>query len=376
MIVKYQTLLLIGALSAAFLCPCIGADARPNAPSPMWVTGYYPGWQDDLKPADIDYSSLTHIIYFTIFPKADGSLDFQNGVNDATANALARDAHKAGVKVLICLGGDGAAKAYRAAIKPGVRDTLVKNMVDWVKLHNFDGVDIDFEPMKQADLEDFKAFVVDLRQGLNQLDPKMQITAAVECGGFSNVFGELKDDFDQLNLMTYDMAGPWSAETWYNSPLHNAKAVKGLDGDPLPATDEFVAKWTKDVPVSKLGIGVCCEGRVWHGSGEVAQDRQGLKVETQPYSVIMDQYFQTDRYHWDDGAKASSLVVPGDGDSKALVVYDDIRDAREKVDYAKKVGIGGIILWELSEEYRLGQPPGRRHPLSSAVRTEIDSVSR
>jgi len=372
---RYLRLILIGVLSIAFLCPA-AINAKPSAPTSMWVTGYYPGWQDDLKPQDIDYTALTHVIYFTIFPKADGSLDFQNGVDDATANALARNAHKAGVKVLICLGGDGAAHAFRTAIKPDVRDTLVQNMVDWVKAHNFDGVDLDFEPMKQADVADFKAFVVHLRGALNRLRPGLQMTAAVECQGFSDMFGELQSDFDQINLMTYDMAGPWSAETWYNSPLMNRDMVKGVDGEVLPSTDKFVARWMKDVPASKLGIGVCCEGRVWRGADAVAKDRSGLPVETVPYSAIMDQYFQTGRYRWDDGAKASSLIVPGDDETKALVVYDDVRDARVKVAYAKKTGIGGIILWELSEEYRPGQPAGQRHPLSSAVRAEIGGVKR
>ena len=92
------------------------------------------------------------------------------------------------------------------------------------------------------------------------------------------------------------------------------------------------------------------EGRVWHGSDKLAQDRNGLKVETVPYSVIMDKYFNPDRYHWDDDAKASSLVVPGDPSSKALVVYDDVHDCREKVDFAKRNALGGIILWELSDD--------------------------
>ena len=358
-------------LSAFFLLmvgtPSTFATASRHS---MWVTGYYPAWQDDLKPADIDYASLTHVIYFTIFPNPDGTLDFQNGVNDATANELAKDTHRAGKKVLVCLGGDGAAKAYRRAMKADVRDTLVQNIVAWVKAHNFDGVDIDFEPMKAADVDDFESFVVALRQGLNELGAKMEMTAAVECGGFSNVFGELQADFDQINLMTYDMAGGWSQETWYNSPLLNANALKGLDGDLLPSTDQFVARWLKDVPASKLGIGVCCEGRVWHGADGIAQSRKGAKVETQPYSVIMDAYFDPTRYHWDDGARASSITVPGDSKTRALVVYDDVQDAREKVRYAKKNGLGGIILWELSEEYRPNTT--NKHPLSSAVRSEIN----
>ena len=72
---------------------------------------------------------------------------------------------------------------------------------------------------------------------------KMLMTAAVECQGFSGyVPGELQADFDQINLMTYDMAGGWSAETWYNSPLMNGDSVKGLDGDVLPSTDQFIGK--------------------------------------------------------------------------------------------------------------------------------------
>jgi chitinase len=353
----------------------IAPRSSANAPKSLWVTGYYPAWQDKLKPADIDYGSLTHVIYFTLFPTADGGLDMSNGVNDATANALASAAHSAGKKVLICVGGDGAVKPYRHAIKSSVRETFVRNIVDWVNVHHYDGVDVDFEPMKASDVSDFQAFIRSLRAHLNQLEgagrPPKLITAAVECQGPTEAFAPVQGDFDQLNLMTYDMAGSWSDEIWYNSPLMNGAGVRGIDGELLPSTDQFVTRWLKQIPASKLGIGICCEGRVWHGADAVGRVRNDAKVETRSYADIIDNYANRGRYWWDTKAKASFIVVPGDANSKAVVVYDDIPDCIAKVRYARAKGLGGLILWELSEEYRPNEAPYLRHPLSTAVHNEV-----
>jgi hypothetical protein len=38
----------------------------------LWCTGYYPGWEQGSVPdSQIDFPALTHIIHFSLLPKAD-----------------------------------------------------------------------------------------------------------------------------------------------------------------------------------------------------------------------------------------------------------------------------------------------------------------
>ncbi|MBI1862577.1 hypothetical protein HYS00_00485 [Candidatus Microgenomates bacterium] len=82
------------------------AIAVPRHTRAVWIDGYYPGWtQDRLKPSDIDYSALTHVIHFSVVPRANGTLDTDiNGIGSnvtQTVNAV----HTAGKKIILSIGG-------------------------------------------------------------------------------------------------------------------------------------------------------------------------------------------------------------------------------------------------------------------------------
>jgi hypothetical protein len=51
----------------------------------LWVTGYYPGYrQGYLPPAMIDFTTVSHVIHFSLGPNADGSLNTNlNGITPA-----------------------------------------------------------------------------------------------------------------------------------------------------------------------------------------------------------------------------------------------------------------------------------------------------
>ncbi len=92
----------------------ISVVAAPNAfANDLWVTAYYgawmqggPGWTGHMTADKIDYSAVTHIIHFTIFPKHDGTLDFTTGsVTLENSADLVKRAKAAGKKVLISVGG-------------------------------------------------------------------------------------------------------------------------------------------------------------------------------------------------------------------------------------------------------------------------------
>lgn len=355
------------AAVAAIACITAMCAIAPARASKMWVTGYYCGWQQQsVTPQEINFKVLTHVIYFALVPKPDGSLDATaNSLTDANAAAIVKAAHRAHRKVLVCVGGENTGPAYEQAIAPAVRPIFVHNIVTWAMSRGFDGVDVDMEPILPQDDANFQAFIHALRAGLRAVKPHALITSAV--GVTPAAYQPILADVDQINIMTYDMAGTWPGwETWYNSCLSNGGRNFRSVAKPLPSTEDMVrAMIAGGVPASKIGIGICANGVVWHGATGPNQPIDGVTTEGISYNDIVARYYSKDRYHWDAAAKAPYLSVDDpDKTKRAFVAYDDERACKAKVAYVRGAHLGGVIVWELGSAHN---PATHRDPLLAAI---------
>lgn len=374
------------AASAALLT---GAAAAPHAAraadTPIWVTAYYPVWNQSgaLTPDKIDYSAITHLVHFAIVPRADGTIEdtihgTMNAITPAQSADVVSRAHKAGDKVLICLGGAGTGPLISPVIAPAKRAVFIQNLVDFVKTRGYDGIDVDMEPILPADEDNFVAFVKDLRVALKAANPSYLLTfpASGEPGSQPKLCALLKDDFDQINIQTYDLSGTWDGfKTWYDGSLYGNGKTLMTDTRPFPSASEKVSLYeAAGVPAAKLGLGIAFYGYLWKGATGPGQSIQGVTTETVGYNDIMDKYFQPTAYHWDANAHAPYLSFTGPGPAdKKFISYDDARLTAEKVTYARTHGLGGVIIWQLGSEYRPNQPVGKRSVLLSAVKEAAHS---
>ncbi len=376
-------LLLATTFSCAAKKPSQAKAILPN-PSPtktgsIWVTAYYPVWNQTgaLTPDKIDYSAITHLVHFAIVPRADGTIEdtihgTMNAITPAQSQDVVSRAHKAGDKVLICLGGAGTGPLISPVIAPARRGVFVKNLVAFVQQRGYDGVDVDMEPILPADEDNFVAFIKDLRVALKAANPNYLLTfpASGEPGSQPKLCALLKDDFDQINIQTYDLSGTWDGfKTWYNGSLYGSGKTLMTDTRPFPSASEKVGLYeAAGVPAAKLGLGIAFYGYLWNGATGPGQSVQGVKTETVGYTDIMDKYFQPGAYHWDATAHAPYLSLGGPGAAGKFISYDDARLTGEKVTYARTHGLGGVIIWQLGSEYRLDQPAGKRNVLLQAVK--------
>ncbi len=348
------------------------ADQAKSAP--VWVTGYYMAANQSgaLTPDKIDFSALTHLVHFSIIPHPDGTL--QDTITKVQSADLVTRAHKANVRVLICLGGANSGPAVGRAIMPEARAAFVKSLVQFVSARGYDGIDLDMEPITPADEPNFIAFVHTLRTTLKAAHPKLLLTipASGEPGDQPKLCAELQSDFDQINIQTYDLSGTWEGwKTWYNGSLYGDGKTLLTPTRPFPSVSEKVGFYTAaGIPKSKLGIGIAFYGYVWSGANGPAQSIQGVKTDTLSYSEIMDHYFQPVAYHWDALAHAPylSLGTP-DNPGRKFISYDDARLVKEKVSYARTQGLGGVIIWELGDGYQAAQPAGQKDALLQAVKS-------
>jgi chitinase len=346
--------------------------AQAPAAGRPWVLAYYlsgDAQSGKLPVSAIDFHAFTHLIHFGIFPNADGTIDPARQISVAAAKEVIDRAHSFGRPVLVSLGTDEGAAKFRAAITDKVRPAFVRNLVAYVTSHGYDGLDIDMEPIEDTDVKPYEAFIYELRAQMLIANPRLLLTCAV--ASEPAMFARIQDQFDRIDLMTYDLSGPWKGfKSWYNAGLLSPPDKMNSE-DPYPSVDGMVHDFeAAGVRPGVLGIGIAFYGYVWTGVSGPRQEITGVKVDDGvDYRDIMDKYYRSDRYHWDNVAHAPYLSIEAPEAAKRVFVsYDDERLCADKAAYVAQNHLGGAIVWELGGGYRTKEPAGKRDRLLRAVK--------
>ncbi len=351
------------------------------SPARSWTTAYYAGWtQGDMPPSTIDFTPLTHVIHFSLLPKSDGTLDSASfDLTPTASSTLLSRAHANGTKVLVCVGGAGTQVQFQGATKPAAIDGFVTRLVSFVTSRGYDGLDIDWEPLDPGDGPAYKDLVSRLSSQFAARNPRPLLTAAVATE--PALLYSLQGSFDQINVMTYDLAGPWEGwVTWFNAPLFDGGYRFPSTGGLITSGDGLINRFlAAGVQASKLGIGIAFYGAVWSGgtglsTGGASLPRQEWQtaptVTAMDYRNILATYYRPERYHWDTNAQSAYLSIDNPGSSAdKFISYDDEHASQAKVAYAHNRGLGGVMIWELAGGYLPSKPAGQRHPLLTAIRT-------
>src|SRR6266849_2502199 len=259
---RRRFLLTLSWLFASGLC------AGPaNTHADIWATAYYAGWtQGYMTASNVDFSALSHVIHFSLVPNTDGTVDSaMNVVTPPNSTDLVPKVHAAGKKVLISVGGAGSQTRFQGATSSAHLGTFITNIVNFMSTYGYDGVDLDWEPLDASDTQQYTNLVNGLRAKLDAFPQRHLLTAAV--ASLPALFASLQNQFDQINLMTYDLSGPWSGwVTWFNTPLFDGSYRFASTGALVPSVDGMVTNFmAAGIAAGKLGIGIDFYGKVWAG---------------------------------------------------------------------------------------------------------------
>jgi chitinase len=353
----------------------------------LWITGYYPGYESSqMAPSNIDFATVTHVIHFALVPANGGSINSSaNNLTTAACAKLVGLAHAAGRKALVCVGGAGTETDFLNATTAASLGPFVANIANFMARNGYDGVDLDWEPFNSSDTGQYTNLVNALRATLDGFATHRLLTVAApaypEYGDSPTaeftMLASVQGQLDQINIMTYDLSGAYEGwVTWYNSPIYDCGYTFPSDPDELvPSINGAVGNFvSQGVQPGKLGIGLPFYGYIWTGGPGMTQPRQGWPatnvptVSTPTYAQIINNYYHSNLYHWDNIAQAAYLSItnnPAAGDM--FISYDDTRACQSKVSYARDLHLGGLMIWELSQDYAPTQPAGQRAPLTAAL---------
>jgi chitinase len=372
---------LLGVAScAAWACSDNASPQGAESPEPAgvadgrgWVMGYYSSWNADRYPVErISWSSLTHLATAFNVPDGAGGLYGPESIEPALARALVQAAHAAGKKAIASIGGESATELFKSSVSPEHLDAFVSNLQELVRSLDYDGLDLDWEGGPEED----RASLLALVQALRKAAPNLIITVPVELENINlkrdlSFYAGLARLIDQLNLMSYNVAGPFDGwKSWHSSPLHWNQDP----ATPVSIDESVEAYLSAGVPAAKLGIGAGFFGQCY--SAPVTQPEQALtgsKLIAQDgvmsYAHIMSAYYSPNARHWDDVAEVPylSFEAPWGPEGCTYITYEDAESIAIKARWAKSRGLGGAILWTINEGYLGARPDGPRQPLLDAA---------
>ena len=360
----------------------------------LWVTAYLAAWNHnagtpnsnwgEVTTDQIKWDAITHMIYFALVIDSDGTpktnLDpaVMQNFNADRLNAIVPAAHSNNTKILFSVGGAGNGAEFSSAIRPENRRQFFSTIRNIITTYGFDGVDIDMEPIKRSDYDNFRSFIRELRNELDKIKTNSgdrPLLTAAGTKGDGELFGSLNDSFDQVNIMSYGLVLPWHGwQTYHHTALFEGNYRLESTGAPFPSVDAMAKNYLKGgLNPKKLGIGMDFNGFVWKGvrflekwPGWPSQDLtlvEDIYNGGLGYSKLAERFNLSDA-QWDAETQTSFLEIQN---PQTFVAFDNERSIRRKVEYAKERGYGGIMIWSYAEDFM----PDTLQPLLQAVKESV-----
>jgi chitinase len=345
----------------------------PTDPTPTTKTstivGYYAAWAaySNYTPDMIDATKLTHINY--AFANIGSDLKIALGYPDVDPTNIAKlnELKKVNpnLKTIISVGGwSWSGRFSDVALTDASRTAFADSCVDFIVKYGFDGVDIDWEyPVsgglstnvkRPEDKTNFTLLMKTLREKLDARGltdgKKYLLTFAGACTNSyvnNTEMAKLAQYVDYANIMSYDIHGTWDTYTDFVAPLYT-----NTDVSPQYkySVDAGVKAWiSTGFPTSKIIMGVPFYGYQYNA---VANVNKGLYQTYSgsasiSYANIVGNYLNNPsfvRYFHPES------MVPWLFNGTTFISYEDEQSIGIKADYINTKGLGGAMIWELSQD--------------------------
>lgn len=362
------------------------AQPPPPATSPMLV-GYFYGLDHHNHISDIPSPGLTSVLYAFVNVSSVGECV------SADSNSSAEQANFAGLRqlkqqqpaltTLISVGGYGLSAYFSdAALTADSRRRFAQTCVAFMSQNGFDGIDIDWElPVSggkpgnhhnPADKQNLTLLLAELRGQLDALGSsdgrhyQLSIAAPIGPSEYKNFeLNAIGHSLDWFNLEAYAFYTASSPLTNFNAPLYASAADptpdprrSSLNGD--SAVRAYLAA---GIPPKQLVLGLPFYGRGWQGvsdggthglyqsdtgptadSGVPSATWQGGAIR---YGDLEQYYLGSYARYWQSETLEPWLFSPSTG---IFITYEDPQSVAAKADYVVAHGLGGIMVWHLSDD--------------------------
>ncbi|XP_065077176.1 acidic mammalian chitinase-like [Ochlerotatus camptorhynchus] len=365
---------IIGLLLATLVFPTIVAAKNIVCYYGTWAT--YRNGAGKFSVENIDPFLCTHLIYAFVGISTNGTIRILDPWLDLEDNWGLGTMRKfndlktvnPSLKTLVAVGGwnEGSQKFSTVAQNAILRARFAKDAAAFCTNQGFDGLDVDWEYPGQrdgdpsVDRENFVSLLSDLKVEFSKrgLLLTAAVAAAESSASISYNIPEISKYLDFINLMTYDLHGPWESKTGHNAPLY----VGPHDVTPTQQqlnVNSSVNYWLQHgAPPAKLNLGVAFYGRSFTlrsaGEHDVGAPTNG-PGQGGPYTyesgflgyneicekLTVEKWNQC----WDAHQK-----VPFAYGGNQWVGYDNEESLSQKCDFIYENGLGGGMVWSVETD--------------------------
>jgi GH18 family chitinase len=289
------------------------------------VIGYLPHHYFDLVDK-IDLSKITHLNLAFANPDKSGNLN----LNAHQIQPIIQKARKTYTKVCLSVGGGALLPewwtAWQYLLKPRNRSTFINKLIQYIRKNKLHGIDVDLEWSYVN--EDYSGFILELRDSLDLYD--LALTAALPAiHRYPNISDEALAVYDWINVMAYDLTGPWSP----NKSEHHS---------PYSFAEKSIDFWkSQGVESRRLTLGLPFYGWNFSNKKDVHSVTFGEMVAEDPSNSFLDQIGAT--------------------------YFNGIPTIKAKTELAKNE-VSGVMLWQL------GQDAFNEYSLLKAIDEEIKDI--
>lgn len=217
------------------------------------------------------------------------------------------------------------------------RKQLIEQIVEACVTYDLDGINIDFENMKQEDKDVYSRFIIELTPRLNEMGMVVSVDVTAPDGGETwsmcfdrNVIGDVAD---YIIFMAYDQNGVSSTK---------AGTTAGYNWIALNLV-KFLQ--TEEIDSDKLILGIPFYTRLWteDSNGEVVRNPTVNMEDIE--EVLPDNVQKT----WDDELK-QYYVEYQDGSYTRKMWIEDVESLKAKVSLVNENNLAGVASWQYGME--------------------------
>ncbi|XP_057303736.1 acidic mammalian chitinase-like [Hydractinia symbiolongicarpus] len=336
---------------------------------------------------DYEDKLCTHIIYAFANVTSDGSiLPYEK--TDIPIGYKAVNAFKKrdpNLKTLLAVGGwiHGSVGFTDIVKTPEGRWNFITKAISYLKKHDFNGLDLDWEYPAQrgsppGDRHLFTLLCEELKREFSKHN--LLVTAAVAAGVPSATISyeiyEISKHLDFINLMSYDLHGSWESSTGHHTDANEARPI--YEHSVYISVDYWLSS---GMDPSKLILGLAAHGRGWllrdgcrewnlgtRGRGGSTRGNSTRARGILAYYEICDIQFQNRIC-----TSSSSVNAPYGSNGQDFIGYDDEESIAYKVkNIMKKKNLGGFMFWTIDLDDFSNHCGTGKFPLIKAATAAVD----
>jgi len=217
------------------------------------------------------------------------------------------------------------------------REKLIEDIVNVCIKYNLDGINVDFENMKQEDKDLYSRFIIELTPRLKEAGLVISVDVTAPDGGETwsmcfdrNVIGHVAD---YIVFMAYDQYGASSTKPG---------TTAGFDWIKV-SLNKFLK--TEEIKPEKIILGIPFFTRVWTTNSEGKLVGNSAVAMKNIDKVIPDNV----KKEWDEDLK-QNYVKFNDGNNKKQIWIEDIDSLKEKLSLVNDNNLAGVGSWQKDME--------------------------